>query len=365
MTLTVAVDVGPLAGQRTGIGHAVAALVDELGRRPDIALVPYITSFRGRPADGVRRLPIPAALAHRLWAHADHPRMDRWLEPAHLIHGTNYVVPPSRRPRLVSVYDCWFLHHPDEVNPAVARAGKVLRRAVATGAAVVTSSQASADVIRHELPTAAVHVVPLAPIPLDAAPEHPPVAELGGHPFVLSVATLERRKNLPRLVEAFGILADARPEVRLVLAGGDGDDRPAVDAAIDRLPRSIAARVLLTGYAEPDVRSWLLHHAEVLAYPSLDEGFGLPLLDAMQAGAPIVAARAGSIEEVAGDAALYADPHDIVGLAEQLARALDDSTVRARLTSAGEERLQRYSWSRTVSELVDVYRRLAGGGATR
>jgi glycosyltransferase involved in cell wall biosynthesis len=361
MTLTVAFDVGPLAGRRTGIGHAVALLSDALAEHDDVELLPYLTSFRGSPAPGTRRLPLPAALAHRLWGRLDHPRVDRWLRGAALVHGTNYVVPPSRLPRLVSVYDCWFLQHPDRVHADVARAGLVLRRAVATGAAVHTTSHASAHVLAELFPDASVHVVPLAAVPLDPAPSRAPIAELAGRPFVLAVATLEQRKNLPRLVAAFGAVAEQHPDLALVLAGGDGDDRPAVDVAIDALSPATSARVLLTGYVDGAARSWLLRNARVLAYPSLDEGFGLPLLDAMQAGVPIVASNAGSIPEVAGEAALYADPYDVDALAEHLGRALVDDDIRTSLITAAPARLQRFSWSGTAAGLVDVYRRTTGG----
>lgn len=360
MTLTVAIDVGPLAGRRTGIGHAVALLTEALAARDDVELVPYLTSFRGHPAAGTRRLPIPAALAHRLWANLDHPRVDRWLDAASVVHGTNYVVPPSRLARVVSVYDCWFLQHPGRVHADVARAGRVLRRAVTTGASVHTTSQATAQVLSELFPAAPVHVVPLGAVPLDPPPAAPPIAELAGRPFVLAVATIEQRKNLPRLVAAFGAVAADRPDVALVLAGGDGDDRPSLDAAIDTLPGDISARVLLAGYVDASARSWLVHHAHVLAYPSLDEGFGLPLLDAMQAGVPIVASTAGSIPEVAGDAALYADPYDVDALAAALDRAIVDDGLRRALIQAAPAQLGRFSWSRTAAELVDVYRRAAG-----
>jgi glycosyltransferase involved in cell wall biosynthesis len=361
MTLTVAIDVGPLAGRRTGIGHAVALLTEALAERDDVVLMPYLTSFRGHPAPSTRRLPIPAALAHRLWAHLDHPRVDRWMGAADLVHGTNYVVPPSHLPRVVSVYDCWFLQHPGRVHADVARAGRVLRRAVAAGATVHTTSHATAQVLAEIFPGAPLQVVPLAAVPLEPPPDAPPIAELAGRPFVLSVATIEQRKNLPRLVAAFGAMAASQPEVALVLAGGDGDDRHSLDAAIDTLPREISRRVLLAGYVDSRARSWLMHHARLLAYPSLDEGFGLPLLDAMQTGVPIVASTAGSIPEVAGDAALYVDPYDIDDLAHALERALVDDELRRSLTQAAPSRLDRFSWPRTAAGLVEVYRGVTGG----
>jgi glycosyltransferase involved in cell wall biosynthesis len=362
--LGVAFDVGPLAGRPTGIGAGVAALHRELSADDRVSLLPYLLSFRAELAPGVRRLPVPAAVAHRLWARIDHPRADRWLDGATVIHGTNYVVPPSRRPRLVSVYDCWFLRHTEQANPDVVRAGAVLRRQVATGAVVHASSHATADAARELMPGADVHVVHLAPLPLPEPSTTCPIAELDGPDFVLSVATIERRKNLPQLVRAFGRVAERNADLRLVLAGGDGDDRPAVDAAVDALPAAIGSRVVFTGYVDDAVRSWLLRHARVLAYPSWDEGFGFPLLDAMGSSLPIVASDTGSIPEVTAGAALLVGPADVDGLAEALERALTDDEVRTRLIAAGARRRAELSWSSTADGLVALYTNLASGGRT-
>jgi glycosyltransferase involved in cell wall biosynthesis len=359
---TVAFDVGPLVGPRTGIGAAVAALQTALATRDDLALLPYLTSFRAPSQPGVERLPLPAALAHRAWARMDHPRVDRWLA-ADVVHGTNYVVPPSRRPRVVSVYDCWFLRHPEHAHPDVVRAGAVLRRALGHGAVAHASSHATASALRELVPDVDVRTVHLAPIALPAPPTSSPIPELEGRDFIVAVATLERRKNLPRLVDAWALLADRHPDLRLVIAGGNGDDRGEVDAAIDRLAPTASARVMMTGYVADDARSWLLHHAQVLAYPSLDEGFGFPLLDAMQAGTPIVASDVGSIPEVAGDAGVLIDPADVHGLAEALDRVLTDSALRRQLLVAGAHQLTTFSWDTTARTLVQLYTELVRSAA--
>ena len=361
--LRVAFDTGPLHGQRTGIGFAVAAMQAALAVRDEVTLQPYLISARARPAAGTRRLPMPAAVAQRCWAVTDHPRADRWLGDAQLIHGTNYVVPPSRLPRLVSVYDCWFVRNPAEANPSVRRAGQVLRRAIAGGAVVHASSHATADAVRALFPGAAVHTVHLGPLPLPDAPDTPPVADIVDRRYILAIGTIERRKNLPRLVRAFAAVAAAHPDVQLVLAGSDGDDRIAVHEAVDALGPGVSNRVLFTGRVDDGVRSWLLRHAAVLAYPSLDEGFGFPLLDAMQAGVPVVASTAGSIPEVAGDAALLSAPDDVDALAANLTLALDSQSVRADLIATGSVRWQQFSWDRCASELTGLYRRVADGSA--
>ena len=361
--LRVGFDASPLYGPRTGIGFAVEAMRGALRQRDDVELVEYVLSLRSRPAPPVRRLPMPAVVAHHCWARAKHPRMDRWLGDVDVVHGTNYVVPPSRFPRVVSVYDCWFLRHPDDANPAVALAGKVLRRAVASGAVVHASSHATAAAVRESLAGADVHTVYLAPLPLPAPPQLPPIPELHGRPYVLAIGTLEQRKNLPRLVAAFGQVASLERDLHLVLAGGDGDDREAINEAVDALGEH-ANRVMFAGRIDGAVRSWLLHHATVLAYPSLDEGFGFPLLDAMQAGVPIVASSAGSIPEVAGQAALLSEATDVAGLADNLRIAVTSPSVRTHLVEAGTAQQARFSWQQCAAEMAELYRRVAASSGT-
>ena len=357
--LRVAFDVGPLAGQRTGIGLAVAAMHASLAGVDGLELVDYIVSFRSSPPPGARRLPIPALLAHRLWATADHPRGDRFLGSPDVVHGTNYVVPPCRSPQVVSVYDCWFLRNPTFARGEVHRAGRVLRRAIARGATVHASSASTAAAIAELFPGSRVATIPLAALPVPEPSTEPPIPSLVGRPYIAAIGTLERRKNLPVLVEAFGLLASERGEVLLVLAGSDGDDRPAINAAIDRLDPATARRVVMTGRIDEPARSWLVRKATVLAYPSLDEGFGFPLLDAMQVGVPIVASNRGSIPEVCGSAGLLCDADDAVGLADNLALAVFDADTRARLLSASAAQLESFSWQRCAADLATLYRRLA------
>ncbi len=370
--VAVAIDTGPLYGPRSGVATAVDHLVRALREPPPpgssvaaVEVVPFAVSFRARLDDGTRRLPLPAAVAHRLWARANRPRADRWLRPAEVVHGANYVVPPTRLPRVVSVYDCWFLRHADAVHPDVRRAAQVLRRAVRSGAVVHASSHATAAGVRELLGAQRVRVVHLgAPPPLPAAVDAaPPLPGIDGAPYVLALGTLERRKNLPRLVRAFDAVAATVPGVRLVLAGGGDDDRPAIDDAIAALAPQHTRRVVLTGRVDDSAKAWLLRHAAALAYPSLDEGFGFPLLEAMAAGAPIVASNAGSIPEVAGDGALLVDPLDVDALAEGLVAVLDDSTLRARLAAAAPARLATFTWQRTADEMRRLYCELAHEGS--
>ena len=361
----VAFDGGPLLGPLTGIGLAVEETLISLRNHDDVVVRPYALSFRGHLPDGTTRLPLPAMAAHRLWARMDRPHVDHWLRPAQVVHGTNYVVPPSRLPRLVTVYDCWFLRNPTLASSDVARAGRVLRRAVDAGAMVHASSHATADAVRELLGTDRVEVVHLAALAPDtSAPQGAaPIAELRDVPFILSIGTLERRKNVARLVRAFGMLAPIHPTLRLVLAGADGDDRGAIDDAIDELPNGVNVRVVRTGRIDIGAKRWLLDNARALAYASLDEGFGFPLLEAMQHGLPVVASTSGSIPEVAGDAALLVDADDTEALAGALETVVTDESARTALIARGLIRLDAFCWADTARSLVGLYHRLAEEGS--
>ncbi len=165
--------------------------------------------------------------------------VDRWLGRPDVVHGTNYVVPPTRCPSVVSVYDCWFLEHPRDVDADVRRAAAVLRRSVADGAHVVTSSAATTTRVRQLLATDRVHTIHLGPPPVPTIPadDRPTtLPDLGDGPFILSLGTIERRKNIPTLVAAFGRLAREHEHVKLVIAGAPGND------AVRRGPRDQPAR---------------------------------------------------------------------------------------------------------------------------
>lgn len=360
--LTVACDTGPLHGPATGIARATGGLLDVLAHQ-DIAVMPYVVSYRAQLKDGTRRLALPASLALRTWANLDRPRADRFVRGADLVHGTNYVVPPSSLPRVVSVYDCWALDHPDLVHSDVRLAMSVLKRSIATGAVVHASSQATAARLRTHFPSADIEVIRLGSTPLPSPPSAPSVrlVELvGPRPFVLAMGTIEVRKNLPRLVRAF---AEANiAGISLVIAGGDGNDRPALDSVLADVAPEIRSRVAVTGRVDDGDASWLVHNARVLAYPSLDEGFGFPILEAFSAGVPVVASNAGSIPEVAGNGALLVDSHDTDQLAAALTRAVEDESERDRLVSAGRRQVGTFTWANTAIKMVELYRRVVSDG---
>ena len=353
--MRIAIDIGPLHGHRTGIGTAVHHLVDELDDDPTVELQRYLLSFRAPEVPGQTRLPLPARIATRAWARIDRPSADRWLAGADVVHGTNYVIPPTRHPGVVSVYDCWFLEHPELAIPDVARAGRILRRAARRGAWIHTSSEASAAQARRLLDTERVRSVHLGPPDHHPSPDTSPdaVAHLVDTRFVLAIGTCETRKRHAWLAEVFAILDT---DVHLVIAGAPGDATHRLGHTLAGLPARVADRVHLLGPVDAETKAWLLHRAEVMAYPSMDEGFGFPLLEAQAAGLPIVASRAGSIPEVGGDGVQLIDLDDRRSFAEALGAVLEDRRRHDELIEAGRRNLGRFDWTATARSMVDLYR---------
>jgi glycosyltransferase involved in cell wall biosynthesis len=264
---------------------------------------------------------------------------------------------------VVSVHDCTLVTHPAWCPPAVRHFAAVVRRAAARGAWLQTPSTYVAEQARDVFGTDRVRVVPYGPPDppgaLDSAGDIPGLESV---PFVLALGKLEARKNLPRLVEAFGRLHPRQPELHLVLAGPDGPDRLAIDAAISRLPRQAARQVIITGWLDFAHRDWALRRAAALAYPSLDEGFGFPVLEAMQRGVPVVAANVGSLPEVSGDAAVLIDPHDIDALAAALELVLTNEGRRHNLIELGHRHVSTFSWHDCAEGMNVLYRNAVDAG---
>ncbi len=364
----MAIDVTSLIGLRTGVGNAVAATFAALAQHADPPrLVPYALSLRARDPrselpDNTVFPPIPASVALRAWTRAERPSLDRWFRPADVVHATNYVTPPSALPTVVTIHDCAFVRYPELASDDARAFEPMIRRAIRRGATVHTPSQFVAHEVDEIFGSGLLRAGRIVVIPWGIPSVLPDLGlsealrdQIADRPFVLSLGTVEPRKNLPHLVAAFGRAATEHTELVLVIAGPDGSASHAVRTAIDALPERRRDRVLRVGAVDERDRSALLHRAAALAYPSISEGFGFPVLEAMVARTPVVAARAGSIPEIASDAALLVDATDEDALAAALLELLRPE-VAADLVARGLTRVASYDWATTASGLVDLYR---------
>jgi glycosyltransferase involved in cell wall biosynthesis len=359
--LTVAIDATPLLGAPTGIGVAVRGMVAELAGRPDLDLVGYgftgsgWARLRARLPARVRpsRAPMPAAALLRAWARIDQPPGEWWVGAVDVLHGTNFVVPPSRRAaRLVSVWDLTAVRYPELCTPTSRRYPALVQRAVDEGAWVHTgAASVAAEIVDHF----GIDVRRVRVIPPGVEPASVPVQPLAGPrpaPYLLGLGTSEPRKDFPGLVTAFDELAASHANLELRIAGPAGWGEAQLQQAIAGARHR--DRVWRLGWV--DDAGPLLAGAAVFVYPSRYEGFGLPPLEAMACGVPVVATAVGSLPEVLGDAALLVPAGDPPALAAAIGRVLTDDPLRAGLIEAGRRRVEAFSWASAGDALVGTYR---------
>jgi glycosyltransferase involved in cell wall biosynthesis len=285
----------------------------------------------------------------------------------YVYHETNFIASPYRGPTVVTIHDLSHRRHP-EFHPRVAveYLDDGLPRTLRQAQVVIADSCYTKQEIHEIYGLPDERVVPIylgvesSFQPYDEEQCKPVLAELGlkYRGFVLSVGTLQPRKNLRRLVEAFACLpVDLRRAFPLVLIGAHGWMNSALMKQIE--PLATAGELVTPGYISRANLVRLFASAAVFAYPSLYEGFGLPVAEAMASGAPVLTSSVTSLPEVAGGAALEVDPYSVDEIAHGLQRMLDDSSLRAALVAKGLSRAAELTWSATAKKTCDVYRSLS------
>ena len=318
----------------------------------------------GLPPAQTRRLAWPGRLVTRTWVTLRRPGLPGGLlDDLDLVHATSAAVPPTRgRPLVATVHDLAFRHYPEAYPAAGRRYHERSARIVADEAArVLVPSEATARDLAelYGVDRGRVTITPLGaevPPDPDRAGAERLLRDLGVRgPFLLAVGTLEPRKNLPRLLDAFGEAAADVPDHWLVVVGPVGWGprlRPTWDSVRVKLAGPVGDRLLHALYQA----------ADGLAYPSLYEGFGLPVLEAMANGTPVLTSDRSSLPEVAGDAALLVDPLDRAAIAAGLVRLAGDQALRKRLVEAGRRRAAGFTWRATAAATWATYRQVAEHG---
>jgi glycosyltransferase involved in cell wall biosynthesis len=376
--LSVGFDATPLLGRPTGVGAFCHGALGGLAAIPPVEVSAFAISWRrrrqleGLVPDGVstRQRAMPARPLHAAWSRWPWPPVEWFLGRCDVVHGTNFVVPPTARAaRVVTVHDLTVVLFPELCDPPTLRFPDLVRRAVAEGAWVHTPSQFVADQVVDVLSVppdrvrAIHHGIPTLPVS-GSTPDGPPPIRLpeGCDRYVLAVGTIEPRKDYPLLVSAFDELAAAHRSVALVVVGADGWGSDRFAAAVAASPWS--DRILRPGYLDDRELDAVLRHAAVLAYPSLYEGFGFPPLQAMAAGVPVVATAAGAVPEVVGDGARVVAPGDRDGLASALGEVLDGGSGTEALVVRGLRRSARFTWGACAGGLAELYADAHRGGAS-
>jgi glycosyltransferase involved in cell wall biosynthesis len=290
-----------------------------------------------------------------------------------LFHAPHYVVSPlTASPYVVTIHDCIHLRFPQYLPN---RGAYYYARAMMTIAArraklVLTVSQASKDDILHflKVPASKVEVIynaideRLAAQPSPETVSHVRERFLLTSPFILYAGNIKPHKNIDRLIEAFSIVRRRGVlDVKLLIIGDEISKYPSLRRLVHRY--QLHQHVRFLGFVPDATLAVLYRLASVFVFPSLSEGFGLPPLEAMAAGAPVITSNVSSLPEVVGDAAVLIDPMDAGAIADAIVRVLSDSALRADLIRRGLERAKAFSWERSVARTCEVYQSL--GGAAR
>jgi glycosyltransferase involved in cell wall biosynthesis len=351
--------------ERTGAGeyahNLAAALQSTLAPGDELTL--FSSSWKDRlshAVPGARHVDrrIPVRVLNYAWHRMKWPPVD-WLAGAvDVTQSMHPAILPSRSgARFITIHDLYFLDHRDNTSGEVRRDYAALVAHHARRAdGVVVPSEYTRSLMEPRLGVPADRVIvcppgaPAWPVRVDSAVPGP----------ILFVGSIEPRKNVGGLLQAYAELAVDKPDVPpLVLAGRTAPGCESLLAAIEVPP--LRGRVHVLGYVSDQKRQQLYREASMLVLPSFDEGFGLPALEAMTIGTPVVVSRRGSLPEVVGDAGLLVDPDDHHTLTTAMAAVLSDELLRRRMARAGVQRARDFSWRTSARRLYAAYAAAAGG----
>jgi glycosyltransferase involved in cell wall biosynthesis len=364
----ILVDYRPALRERTGIGEYIHQLARAYTTAYRDEVLLFTSSWKDRPAPtaggetGGRVIDrrIPVRILNYLWHRLEWPPAEMLAGDVDVTHSAHPLLMPARdAAQIVTIHDLFFLSHTHDTGAEIRRDYPVLAGSHARRAhAVITSTQYGRSQIIERLGVAGerIYVCP---------PGAPTWRTLGHRPNVpsdgciLFVGTLEPRKNVGALLDAYQrLLTRARALPRLVLAGRATAAASTWLARINTAP--LSGHVTHMGYVDEAAREELYRSARVLVMPSLDEGFGLPALEAMSAGVPVVVSSRGSLPEVVQDAGTLVDPLDIDALTTALERAVFDQSWSLHAAEAGLDRARRFTWSESARTLHRAYTEAVG-----
>lgn len=360
----IGVDASSLSEQMTGIGRYTFEVLSRLTRAGHewflYSYKPIIVGDWQLPNVHLRPASLPVRGLRTLWAQsilpwlASQDRIDLFWSPAHRL--PRYLSP--RIARVVTIHDLVWKHAGETMRP-VGRwlDATLMPEAVRLADRIIAVSIHTAEDLLKEMPDAQGKVlsIPLGATPILPAESRESLVALGLEtPYFLFVGTLEPRKNLSRLMEAFSRLPDnLKQRAVLAIAGGKGWGRVDVSRLAEKL--GLSNRVRILGYVSEAELSTLYTHALFLAMPSLYEGFGLPLLEAMARGTPVLTSNCSSMPDVAGNAGILVDPRDVTEISQGLAEFLGNDVQRTILAGRTKSNAGRFSWERATEETLRTF----------
>ena len=367
--MRVLVDYRPALRHRSGVGEYAHELIKALlvtsgpeSTDDPIELTLFSSSWKDRlrqPDDlaSAARVDrrVPVKVLNFAWHRLEWPTAESLTgNVVDVTHSFHPLILPSRQAaRVVTIHDLDFLSHPERTRAEIRRDYSALVRSHAHRADhIVVNSHFTGAEVERRLEVGADKITVCVPGAPDWAPRHAPPAD---DAYVLFFGTLEPRKNVGGLLDAYEALTTRRRDLPpLVLAGGETPDARAWLERIARPPLNRLVRHV--GYVDPAKRRSLFEGARLLVQPSFDEGFGMPVLEAMTLGVPVIAARRGALPEVVGDAGPLIDPESPEELASAIERLLDDDALWAACAAKGPLRAHHFRWEESSRRLADAYR---------
>jgi glycosyltransferase involved in cell wall biosynthesis len=359
--LRILIDYRPALRQRTGVGeyaHELATALTSILRPPD-SLVLFSSSWKDRLMPGVvPGVPIvdarvPVTVLNLLWHRVEWPPVESIAGDVDVAHSMHPLLMPARTAaQVVTIHDLYFLDQPANAAAEIRRDYPALAAAHARRADVVVAvSEYTASLVARRLAVDPDRIVICSP----AAPAWTPVEHRSTNGPILFMGTIEPRKNVAALLQAYRELLARRPDApHLVLAGKVTPACEGVLKAIDEPP--LKGRVRAIGYVSGAERERQYRDASMLVLPSFDEGFGMPALEAMTMGIPVVVSDRGALPEVVGEAGLLVDPEAAGALAAAIERVLTDPGMALRASEAGKRQAARFTWRTSANRLLDAYR---------
>jgi glycosyltransferase involved in cell wall biosynthesis len=340
-----------------GTGIAAIEAGRELTAIADLEMVGVAGRHMRPPTPGfappmkVAALPLGGPILYEAWLRLGWPKVESVVEGAQLVHATTIIAPATSLPLVATIHDLAFVRHPefftDHGNKVFNKSVKILREKASM---VLCSSQSTVDdCVTAGFETSRLRHVPLG-VTIHTVTENDRARVRDAYSlpseFILFVGTLEPRKNLARLIEALASMHDAPP---LVIVGMEGWGETAISTTHD---------VRFTGFVPAHDLPALYNMCSVFAFPSVLEGYGLPVIEAMAQGAPVVTSRGTSTEEVAGGAAVLIDPLDVASIAHGISQALANTDS---LSKQGIARAHACTWEHTAALTAQIYREVLGG----
>jgi glycosyltransferase involved in cell wall biosynthesis len=359
----ILVDYRPALRARTGVGEYTHEMVRAYAAATTDTVTAFTSSWRDRPDPdlaaelGVQIVDrrIPVRVLNRLWHRTQWPPIERLAGPVDVVHAAHPLLIPARRAaQVVTIHDLFFLDQPERTRAEIRRDYPALAGAHARRAdAVITSSEHVKALVttRLRVPEERIYVCPPGAPSWQALGRRPNIPLNGS---ILFLGTLEPRKNIGMLLDAYATLIGRVNNVpRLMFAGAATPDAAEWLARIEQPP--LKGHVVHFGYIPDFQRELLYAGARVVVLPSLDEGFGLPALEAMSAGVPVVVSNRGSLPEVVGDAGVIVAADDPDALAAACFRIVTDPAYAAERANAGLARARAFTWGSSVQTLQRAY----------